>query len=199
MATASPTRSYHHGNLRSALLECAERTLRERGVRELSLRQLARKVGVSHAAPRRHFEDKQALLDALAEEGFEQLGRELRAAVEATGDFEARLVGLARAYVRFATRRAALLELMFTAKHRSDAAGLREAADRAFAPALQLIAEGQARGQVVAGDEKGVAIVAYATLQGLAAMVNGGMLEGDAADDVVAETVEQLLLGLRPR
>src|SRR5277367_2560745 len=85
-------RPYHHGNLRAALLDQAERTVRERGVQELSLRELARDVGVSHGAPRRHFADRQALLDALAEVGFTRLGAELRAAVEDAGeDFEAQL------------------------------------------------------------------------------------------------------------
>ena len=66
-------RPYHHGNLRGALLDAAERTVRERGVQALSLRELAREIGVSHGAPRRHFPDRQALLDALAESGFERL------------------------------------------------------------------------------------------------------------------------------
>src|SRR5919108_3231019 len=88
MATA---RAYHHGNLRSALLESAERTLAQRGVGELSLRELAREVGVSHAAPRRHFPDKQALLDALAVSGFERLGERMTAAIaEAGPDADAR-------------------------------------------------------------------------------------------------------------
>ena len=69
-------RPYHHGNLRAALLAQAERTLADGG--DLSLRELARQIGVSHAAPRRHFAGKQALLDALAEDGFERLGAELR-------------------------------------------------------------------------------------------------------------------------
>ncbi len=60
--------------------------MRERGVQELSLRELAREVGVSHGAPRRHFPDRQALLDALAEAGFARLGAELRAAVDGAGD-----------------------------------------------------------------------------------------------------------------
>src|SRR5918911_3448969 len=106
---------YHHGNLRAALLEEAERRL---GDGELSLRELARAVGVSHGAPRRHFADKQALLDALAEEGFARLGRALEASA-ADGDFTARLAALARAYVRFATEHGALLDLMFAGKHRS--------------------------------------------------------------------------------
>src|ERR1700686_4544319 len=85
-------RPYHHGNLRAALLEQAERTVRERGVQDLSLRELARAVGVSHGAPRRHFPDRQALLDALAEAGFARLGAELRDAVDGAGDdFQARL------------------------------------------------------------------------------------------------------------
>src|SRR3954452_10961890 len=93
-------RRYHHGNLRSELLEQAERTLRERGAVELSLRELAREVGVSHAAPRRHFRDKQALLDALAESGFVRLGADLdRAMTRAGGDFRARLAAFAKAYV----------------------------------------------------------------------------------------------------
>src|ERR1700761_521374 len=115
-------RPYHHGNLRSALLDAAERTVRERGVGELSLRELARDVGVSHGAPRRHFPDRQALLDALAESGFERLGRELRAALDGAGDkFEERLHATGAAYIRFATEDPALLELMFAGKHRDEA------------------------------------------------------------------------------
>src|SRR3954451_1628119 len=104
------TRPYHHGNLREALLEQAESALAQGGTAALSLRELAREVGVSHGAPRRHFADRRALLDALAEDGFIRLEHELTAA---TGDsslaFEDRLANLARAYLHFATRHAALL------------------------------------------------------------------------------------------
>ena len=73
---------------------------------QLSLRELARQVGVSHGAPRRHFSDRQALLDALAEAGFARLGGELRTAADGAGeDFEARLQATGGAYVRFATQR----------------------------------------------------------------------------------------------
>jgi AcrR family transcriptional regulator len=197
----SMSRPYHHGNLRTALLEGAERTLRERGAQELSLRELARDVGVSHAAPRRHFADKQALLDALAEEGFDRLGRELRQAMVAAGDdFDARLAAFARAYVRFATRDAALLELMFAGKGRPDAAdSLRAAADGAFAAPLALIAEGQAAGVVVPGDTERVAKVAWASLQGLASMTNAGMLDEEELDEVVPAAVDRMINGLRPR
>jgi AcrR family transcriptional regulator len=192
MATA---RSYHHGNLRAALLEAAERSL---GRGELSLRELAREVGVSHAAPRRHFADKQALLDALAEDGFERLGHELDEALAAAGgSLRAKLAAFAHAYVRFATQHAALLELMFAGKHRADR--LREAADRAFSAPLALFAAAQQTGEIVAGDPERVGTVALATLQGIAALANNGMLGEADLDDVVEEAVDRLVLGLRPR
>src|SRR3954468_21082382 len=147
---AATARPYHHGNLRPALLAAAERTLARGG--ELSLRELAREIGVSHAAPRRHFAGKQALLDALAQDGFERIGREMTAALEQAGpSFAERLGALARTYVRFATEHGALLELMYAGKHRPGADALRESADRAFAGPLALVAEGQTAGEVVAG------------------------------------------------
>src|SRR3954465_13285695 len=164
------TRPYHHGNLREALLEQAETALARGGTGALSLRELAREVGVSHGAPRRHFADKQALLAALAESGFAQLGAELRSALDDAGpDFETRLTALARAYVHFATAHAALLELMFAVKHRPGAERLPDASAHAFAPALELIAEGQAAGAVVPGDLDRVGTVAFASLHGIAA------------------------------
>jgi AcrR family transcriptional regulator len=199
--TSAAARTYHHGNLRAALLERAEETLRSRGVRELSLRELARELGVSHAAPRRHFADKQALLDALAVDGFERLGRTLEEALAGAGPaFPARLEALAAAYVGFATRDAALLELMFAGKHRAGADDtLRDAAERAFAAPLALIADGQAAGDVVAGDTERVATVAWATLQGLASMANGGMLDPEGLEQVIADAAHALVEGLRPR
>jgi AcrR family transcriptional regulator len=194
-------RPYHHGNLRSALLEQAERTLSEQGVAGLSLRELAREVGVSHAAPRRHFKDRQALLDALAEDGFERLGEVTQAAVDGAGrSFRKRLTALARTYVHFATEHAALLELMFAAKHREGATeNLREAGERAFVTPLNLIAEGQESGEVARGDCEHVAMVVFATLQGLASLLNVGMLADVDPDEIVGEAVDRLLTGLRPR
>lgn len=194
-------RPYHHGNLRSELLDHAEQALSEGGAQALSLRELARQAGVSHAAPRRHFADKQALLNALAEHGFVRLGSELREAMDAAGDdFEARLGAFAHAYVRFATEHAALLELMFAVKHRPDADDtLRQASEAAFAAPLELVAQAQAAGEIVAGDSERVAIVAFAALQGLASLINGGLVDEADRDALVTDAVERVLLGLRPR
>jgi AcrR family transcriptional regulator len=194
-------RPYHHGNLRAALLREGERVLEAGGAAGLSLREVARAIGVSHAAPRRHFPDKQALLDALAQAGFARLGDELATAVAGAGArCDDRLAALARAYVGFAHRHAALLELMFAAKHDADAPPtLRAASERAFAPALAVVAEGQATGEVVPGDPERVAMVAFATMHGLISMANSGMYDAAAVDDLLADVVERLVLGLRPR
>jgi AcrR family transcriptional regulator len=191
-------RPYHHGNLRTALLEQAARTVRERGVAELSLRELARDVGVSHGAPRRHFPDRQALLDALAEAGFARLGAELGSAVDGAGeDFAARLRATATAYVRFATRDAALLELMFAGKHREQSGALHEAADRAFSVMLELIQQGQAEGALEPGEPERVGFVLFATIQGIAALLTAGIVGAERLDELVADAIDRFVRGSR--
>jgi AcrR family transcriptional regulator len=191
-------RPYHHGNLRTALLAEAERTVRERGVDELSLRELARAVGVSHGAPRRHFSDRQALLDALAEMGFARLGAELCSAADGAGeDFQPRLAATAAAYVRFATRDAALLELMFAGKHRAPSGVLHEAAEGAFSVLLELIEQGQAEGALEPGEPERVGLVLFATIQGIAALVTGGIVQAEQLEGLVADAIAHFLRGSR--
>lgn len=193
------TRPYHHGNLRDELLSAAETTLRERGKEELSLRELARQLGVSHGAPRRHFADRQALLDALAISGFARLEAALRHALEAADDdFPARLRALASSYVRFATDDAALLELMFSTKHRETATAVRTAAEPAFRRLHDVITGGQDSGDVAAGDPERVAIVLFATMQGIATLINGEMVDRSRLDELTDQACEQFLRALRP-
>jgi AcrR family transcriptional regulator len=193
-----PERPYHHGNLRAALLAQAERTLRDDGLKGLSLRELARQVGVSHGAPRRHFADRQALLEALAESGFARLGAELRTALENAGEaYEARLRATATAYVRFAISDAALLELMFAGKHRQQSDALREAADRAFSVILDLIREGQAGGVLEPGEPERIGLLLFATMQGVAALVTAGIVDTEELDSLVADATRRFLHGPR--
>ena len=191
-------RPYHHGNLRSALLDAAERTVRERGVDALSLRELAREVGVSHGAPRRHFADRQALLDALAGAGFERLRLELGAAMDGAGpEFVARLRATAAAYVRFAIDDSALLELMFAGKHREDAAGLDQAAERAFSVMLELILQGQTERYLEPGDPERVGLVLFATIQGIASLVTAGVVAPEQVDGLLTDSIAHFLRGSR--
>jgi AcrR family transcriptional regulator len=94
--------NYHHGNLRRELLDRAAHVIAEQGVEALSLRALAQELGVSHAAPARHFKDKRDLLRALAKEGFQKITEYILSAANAAGpDPLERYAALGRAFVRF--------------------------------------------------------------------------------------------------
>jgi AcrR family transcriptional regulator len=191
-------RPYHHGHLRDTLLAEAERTLREQGVEQLSLRDLARQAGVSHAAPRRHFADRQALLDALAGAGFARLADEVAAAIKDAGpDFRARLRATGAAYVRFATEDTALMELMFAAKNASAEAagqtapsgGVAEGAGRLFTIVGELIREGQLTGQLPPGDPERLRLLFMATARGIAGLVAPGQPAAGQADGLLDDAV----------
>lgn len=192
-------RSYHHGNLREAVLERAMEVVRERGVEGLALREIARDIGVSHGAPQRHFADRQALLDAVAQIGFERLGDELRrAAARADDDFQARVEACSRAYVTFATRDAALLDLMFASKHREDSGPLHDAVQGAVAVMLDLIEQGRHSGIVESDDDaEYMGIVMLATIHGIATLVNADLLAPELAGDLVAVAIKRFLRGSR--
>jgi AcrR family transcriptional regulator len=106
--------SYHHGRLREALLAAALELVREHGAAALSLREVARRAGVSHAAPAHHFGDKAGLLTALAIEGFRLFAAAQRAGAARGGDDPLRRFGwLGWAYVMFAAEHRAYFEVMF--------------------------------------------------------------------------------------
>ena len=100
--------------------------------------------------------------------------------------------------MRFATQDAALLELMFSTKHRDGAEEVREAASAAFATLPGLIEQGQAEGLLAAGTSSRAGIVLLATVQGIATLINGGMVEAERLDELVDAAVEQFLRGNRP-
>ena len=106
---------YHHGDLRNALLEGAVQLLAEGGVEAFTLRELSRRVGVNHRAAYRHFEDKRAILAAVAAEGYRALAAKMRAAVQASESDDAveRLLAMGRAYVELGVDERAHYEVMF--------------------------------------------------------------------------------------
>lgn len=114
--TKSRKRTYHHGDLRAALLAAAVELIHERGLNGLSLRECARRAGVSHAAPYRHFEDKNALLLAIAHEGYEGLADAGEAAMAGVTDPRARLDAYGVAYVRYAVGHPVHHRVMFTSE-----------------------------------------------------------------------------------
>jgi AcrR family transcriptional regulator len=106
---------YHHGDLRSALVDAAIALIAERGVRGFSLAETSRRVGVTTAAPYRHFADREGLLAAVAVRGLETFASMAAAEGDAAGTPEQRLAGMAAAYVRFAAEHRPLFDTLFTA------------------------------------------------------------------------------------
>jgi len=126
-------RPYHHGNLRAGLLEAAEAVLAERGAQGLTLRDVARAAGVSHAAPYHHFASLNEMLAAVAERGFVVLGDAMAQAV-AVPDTRERLLRVAQAYVDCARAQPERFRLMFGSllASKDEHPALKSAAQRAF-------------------------------------------------------------------
>ncbi len=186
------SRPFHHGNLRVVLLEQAEAMLREGGVGGLSLRELARQAGVSHGAPRSHFVDRQALLDALAEQGFNRLTDNLRTALRTPGTLEeqARLVG--RAYVDFAVHDAALMDLMFAAKQDAPSGPIHEAALRLFQVFDQALARESTQSPADDARER-FKLLFTATMQGTATLLASRRIDRPQAEKLIDDAVDVLL------
>lgn len=146
-----PDRAYHHGDLRNALIDAGLTALEAQDASELSLRALARELGVSANAVYRHFADKDALLSALAAEGFRRFAREQR---EARAQLQTEPAATGLGYIRFAQRHPALFRLMFGRFTRAcDSAELQEAALAAFGQLLEDSRAGGPAGQ--AGTQPG--------------------------------------------
>ena len=159
------TRQYHHGDLRPALLRAAVETIGQAGPAAMSLREVARRAGVTHAAAAYHFGDKAGLLTAVAAEGYRMLGEVLR-------DAGPGFLELGVAYVRFAVSHRAHFEVMYRPElYRPDDADVREV--RAAAAVLLYGSRSPDSGQLAAG------VAAWSLVHGLATLwLNGNLPEG---------------------
>jgi AcrR family transcriptional regulator len=177
--TTSPKTTYHHGDLRQALLKAALVILKDQDVKNLSLRQVARQAGVSHTAPYRHFADRAALLEAVAEEGFIEFGCYLRKAVaQANAEPIESLKATGEAYVRYALEHPTHFRLMFSYVPSCLTPGstLPTTAQSTFQILVDVIASGQAAGVIKAGNPNELAIGRWALVHGLAMLLLDGML-----------------------
>jgi len=191
-------RPYHHGHLRQELLRAAEAALEARGVQQLSLRELSRELGVSHASPQRHFTTKQDLLNALATVGFQRLDALTAKAAAARGqDCKERLIKVALAHLGFALKHPALLALMFDAKRQPVLPPeLLAALQTAFSHVPRILQEGQAAGKIVPGDPYRLALAVGSVVQGLVAISIDGKIKGESLKVIVPEIVGHVLNGL---
>jgi AcrR family transcriptional regulator len=170
-------RPYHHGDLPRVLLDAAVQAILEVGPAAVSLRDLARRTGVSHAAPAHHFGDKAGLLTAVAADGFRRLAATLGAAYKATGSF----LEVGVAYVGFAVNHRAHFEVMFRPElYRTDDPELVRARDAArallYPPAADLTNKSDA-------DDVRAAVAAWSLVHGLATLWLNQNLPTELGDD----------------
>jgi AcrR family transcriptional regulator len=154
-------RAYHHGDLRNGLLESARAILEEQDLSALTLRAVARRAGVSHAAPYRHFPNHEALLVELGLEGFAELRQFIVEAGKVGGPESERIANIGAAYMRFVAKRPAVARLMFGPQlpHREKFPALTVAAD----------AIGTEIGAALSDPNLGLAV--WAAVHGLAMLV----------------------------
>ena len=190
MPHGKATDSYHHGDLRNALLSAGERLLNQQGTAGLSLREVARIAGVSHAAPYRHFRNKAALLTALAQRGFERLRDAIQAAAgRVPHGPEQQLIAAGTAYVRRAIENPELTQLMFSgvvAPYRASQNGL--AGDAAFKALQNIIETGITAGVFRQREPGELALVAWTSMHGMALLVSTGLVDVDPDDPVSVDS-----------
>ncbi|MFP2961166.1 TetR/AcrR family transcriptional regulator [Myxococcus sp. 1LA] len=193
---SSPPRrkdSYHHGDLRRALVDATLALISEEDVSAVSLREVARRAGVSAAAPYHHFQDKSALLAAVAEEAFRSLDARM---AEALADKDARpdeqLHRLARCYVRFALEHPSHFRVMYS-QTLGDAEKYPELHAAGTSSYRRLLQWAEAAHTALGGTESSetLAITVWAWVHGLASLWNEGSLHKKTGSSSIEPLLER--------
>jgi AcrR family transcriptional regulator len=193
---------YHHGDLRNTLLTIATKLLVEEGIQALSLRKIAQRAGVSHNAPYMHFADKEAVLVAIAEEGFRLLSLDVEAAMASAQDSSRQqLLAASKAYVRFAIDRAAHLQVMFRSIDVEKYPHLAAVSQASLHRLSELVKSGLERGEFRAGDPDEMTKAIWAMVHGVATLsiAYQPMLllpDKNSIEDVVVVSIGHLLDGI---
>ncbi|RKH53199.1 TetR/AcrR family transcriptional regulator [Corallococcus llansteffanensis] len=190
---------YHHGDLRQALVDAAVELITEEGFSALTLREVARRAGVTHAAPYRHFADKEALLEAVSQQGFRAMAHEMRERMARVSGPLEQLSAAGVAYVLFAVRHPPHFRVMFgphfTRPPKPDAA---EEGANAFTLLVNCIEAGQAAGLLRAGESRRLTLTAWSLVHGLASLFVDRQLEeavqGVEAAEALAVVQTRLLM-----
>jgi len=191
--------SYHHGDLRAALLDAVGDIVREKGPAGVSLREAARRARVSHSAPAHHFGNKAGLLTAFATQGYQRLAEFVVGSITelAPDDGPATLAAVGRGYVRFAIANPDQFGVMFRPELLdADDAEFVAASDAAYTLLVATIAQCAAEGRLDA-DPEATAVAAWSLVHGLATLWISGRLTGRIAEpdpNRLAEAVTTLFV-----
>jgi AcrR family transcriptional regulator len=199
-ATKTGRDSYHHGDLKRALTSAALSLVAERGPKGFTLTEAARRAGVSAAAPYRHFTDKAHLLATVAEQGFLDLHAALTAGVDAASGPSDRLIGIGRAYVRWAVDHPDQYRVMFGADNdKAQHPSLAVAAGQAFGSLLDAIAVAQDAGLLRGQEPREAAGPLWSLVHGIASLAIEGELRNVGIDQDPESMVSGALSNLFAR
>lgn len=181
---------------RDSLLRAAVEIAEADGGGAIGLREAARRAGLTHGAPYRHFPNQRSLVAAVAEQGFRGLMAEVQAAQAAAGpDVLARFHALGVAYLRFALAHPGQFRVMFGAEAAAEP-GVRSAEAAVFALAVNEIASAQRQGLIAAGDPQELALLAWSTGHGLAVLMIDGLVQWVGLDTSSPERLARRITAL---
>lgn len=194
-AVATKKDSYHHGDLREALLQASLELIDDGGVQALSLRKAARKAGVSSGAPYHHFGSRQELLAALATEGFRLLGEHMDEASEAAPDAPMdQLEACGRSYVRFAREHTAYFRVMFRPELAApeNFSGDGKPGEDVFQSFVARVVAVQEAGLAPPGDPEAMILLAWSVAHGLSSLMIDGPLCVETEEPMIAMDPEAM-------
>lgn len=192
------TRPYHHGDLRTALLQATGEVIREKGVASVSLREVARRVGVSHAAPAHHFSSKAILVAAFAAQGYARLADSIGAELDKHPPEQPRrrLQAVGEGYIRFALANPEHFSIMFRSDMLDvDEPSFQQAGDEAFNLLAGVVGECAAAGLIPRSDVGTVGVAAWSLVHGFATLWIGGRL-GYRMQDTEPDALGSTLAGM---
>lgn len=199
--------NYHHGNLKSALIEAGLKILKNEGAHKLSLREIAKVAGVTHMAPYRHFENKEALLADIAENGFKLLKENIEQNIEEYNENpRQQLIEISKTYVRIAIENPEYFNVMFGGfiSEQSKYENLEKISAQTFDRFIYVIKEGQKSGMIRDDEPKQIAVTLWSMLHGIAnLLINESLIflniNSEKYEDYLDKMINLFISGIKKK
>jgi AcrR family transcriptional regulator len=194
-------KTYHHGDLKNALIKAGVEILANEGIEKLSLRKVALKAGVSHTAPYSHFSDKQALIAAISTEGFQRLSKALDSTIKSHPNSpKKQLFESAQVYTKFALKNKDIFKIMFSSvlEKEKEYPAFVEISQKTFAQVVDIVRKCQDAGIIKSGEADVQAVIIWSQVYGILALAIEGqishtVLEKKPLQKIVKQAIERVI------
>ena len=195
------TKTYHHGDLKNALIQAGVEILAKEGIGKLSLRKVALKAGVSHTAPYAHFSDKQSLIAAISTEGFQRLSKALESVINThSNNPKKQLLESAQIYTKFALENKDIFKIMFSSalEKEKEYPAFVEISQKTFIQVVNIVRACQEAGVLKSGEADVLAVIIWGQVHGIIALAIEGqlshtVLEKKSLLEIVIQSVERVI------